>query len=318
MNIKINEARELCMEVLIKKGMPEADASVVVDEYLDGELRGRECHGLSSFKKFAVKNYVASDRPKILKDESGYFHIDGNNVKAHIVLRENLPKLIEKAKKQGIAMLGMFNSASYLMPGTYARQIAENNLVGIIMNYGGYPRICPTGSIDPVFGTNPIAMGFPSDDLPIVIDMGTSEMVMGKVRLADKLGRDLPQGVAIDKDGNATIDPKEAMDGALFPFGGHKGYCMALAIELLTKVMFNIEKKNRGYLFLCIDPSVYNDNFRSQVSELIENIKSTRKAPGVKEIFLPGERSERLKQENLKKGSIEVDDIIIGEIKGLL
>ena len=114
------------------------------------------------------------------------------------------------------------------------------------------------------------------------------------------------------------------MEGALFPFGGHKGYALALVVEVLSKSLFNVDylekgKANRGYLLLCIDPSFFNDlpQFKTNVSELIKKIKTSRKAEGVDEIFIPGEHSERTKQENLKKGYLEVDKKIIDSIKEL-
>ena len=150
--------------------------------------------------------------------------------------------------------------------------------------------------------------------------MATSKTAMMKIRLAKKLGRDLPEGVAIDKDGNATINPEEAMDGALLPFGGYKGSAMALMVEVLTRTMFDIKDNERGFLFIFINPAVFKEinQFKKEVSELITNIKSSRKAEGVEEIFIPGERSEKIKQENLKKDYLEIDDKIIEDIRSLL
>jgi len=318
MIIKTTEAKQMCMDVLIKKGYSDTDAETIVDEYMDGQLRGRECHGLANLKKFAAK--TPSKEKPIVKETDSFLHIDGQGVKAPIILRDNLDKLMEKARNSGIAMLGMHNAESYLMPGTYARQIAENKLIAIIMNYGGYPRIAPTGSIDPQFGVDPIAFGIPAKDFPIVVDMGTSKQVMGKVRLADKLGRKLEPGSAIDKNGNPTTDPKEAMAGALMSFGGHKGYCLTIAIEALTRCLFNVDYKKkaaRGYLLICINPKAFNDDYQKSVQDMIYQIKNGRKSEGVEKIFVPGERSERIKQENLKKGYIEVPDIIIEEIRGI-
>lgn len=324
MKVPIEDIEKKCIAALVAKGYDEEDAKEIVDEYIDGELRGRKCHGVSMFPKFAYKaSEKRQGKYKLEKEGSSYLKIDGMGNKVPIILRKYLPRLIEMAKEAGVSMLGIHNAVTYLMPGTYARKIAEQDMIGLIFNYGGWPRIAPTGSIDPMFGTNPVGIGIPSDTIPIVVDMGTSEQVMGKVRMADRLDEDLPEGVAVDSDGNATIDPKAAMDGALLPFGGHKGYALALVIEILTKTLFDIDHKeegkaNRGFMFIVIDPASFGDvgAFKKRVSKLINEIKSCRK-DGVDEIFVPGERSERTKQENLSRGFVEIDDKFMEDLEAL-
>jgi len=325
MKIKIQEIKDLCLEILTKKGLSTEDAETIVNEYLDGELRGRECHGFAFFKNFGAKLVDPNAKEEVLKDEDNLLFIDGGGKLGQLICNKYVPQLITKAKSKHMAMLGIKNMHSYLMPGTYARMIAENDLVGFIFNYGGKARIVPTGSIDPMLATNPIAIGMPSNDLPIVIDLATSKTAMGKVRLAKKLGIDLEPDCCIDKDGKSTLNPEEAMEGALFPFGGYKGYSLALMVEILSKTMFGLggSKENvgkRGFFFMVFNPAAFQDinKFKEDVSKLIKEIKSSRKAEGVKEIFVPGERSERLKQENLKKDFLEIDKKIIEEIKGLL
>ena len=321
MKIKIQEIKDLCLEILTKKGLSTEDAETIFNEYLDGELRGRECHGFSFFKNFGAKLVDSKAKETILKDEDNLLFIDGGGKLGQLVCNKYVPQLIAKAKNKNMAMMGIKNMHSYLMPGTFARMIAENDLVGFIFNYGGKARICPTGSIDPMLATNPIAVGIPSNDLPIVIDMATSKTAMGKVRLAEKLGVQLEPDCCIDKNGKPTTDPEEAMEGALFPFGGYKGYSLALMVEILSKTMFDVpETGKRGFFFMVFNPAAFQDivKFKEDVSKLIKEIKSSRKAEGVKEIFVPGERSERLKQENLKKDFLEIDEEIVKEIKGLL
>ncbi len=323
MKIKIEELKKICIEVLTKKGLSKDDALIIFNEYLDGELRGRECHGFSAFKKFGAKLIDFEGEPEIIKEADGYLYIDGKKNLGQIVCNKFVPKLIEKAKKSGIAMMGIYNMHSYLMPGTYARMMAENDMVGFVFNYGGAPRIAPAGSIDPIFATNPIAVGIPNKDFPIVIDMATSKIAMGKVRLAEKLGKKLPEDIAIDKDGQPTTDPTEAMNGALFPFDGKDGYkgsALALMVEVLSKTMFKVKpKKTRGFLFICFNPTVFQpiEEFEEDVANLVKEIKNSRKREGVEEIFVPGERSERLKQENSKKDYLDLDEKIINDIKEL-
>ena len=325
MRITIPELKELCLPILMKQGLSQEEAETVFSEYLDGELRGRECHGFAFFKNFGAKLVDSNAKEEVLKDEENLLFIDGGGKLGQLVCSKYVPQLIAKAKTKNMAMMGIKNMHSYLMPGTYARMIAENDLVGFIFNYGGKARIAPTGSVDPMFATNPIAVGIPSNSLPIVIDMATSKTAMGKVRLAKKLGLELEPNCCIDKKGEATTNPEEAMEGALFPFGGYKGYSLALMVEILSKTMFGLggSKENvgkRGFFFMVFNPAAFQDinKFKEDVSKLVEDIKSAKKAEGVTEIFVPGERSEKLKQENLQKGYLEIDDKIIEEIKRMV
>jgi len=327
MKVTIDEIRELCMNVFRKHGLSDEQGETIFNEYLDGELRGRKCHGFSAFKKFGVKVLKASvEEPKVEKDEPSYTLINGMGNLGQLVCKGAMETTINKARKNGIAITGIHNMHSYLMPGTYARMAANHDMIAFIFNYGGRPRIAPYGSIDPVFGTNPIAIGIPNNGYPIVVDMATSERALGLVRLAQKLDQKLDSKWALDKDGNATDDPGKAMDGAVLPFGGYKGSALALVVEILTRPLLNIkgrendDKPGRGFIFIVIDPSIFSDikAFKSNVKEVVNKMKSGRKAKGVDEIFFPGEKDERTKQENLERGYLEIDKRIIDEIKGML
>ena len=325
MKIKIDEIKKICLKILIKKGLNKNDSLAIIEEYLDSELRGKKCHGFQAFPKFGAKLIEFEGDAEIIKEGGNFLYIDGKKNLGQIVCNKYVPKLIIKTKKSNIAMMGVYNMHSYLRPGTYARMAAENDVVGLIFNYGGWKRIAPHGSIDPFFGTNPIAIGIPGEKYPIVVDMATSKTAMMKVRLAAKLDQKLSEGVAINNAGEPTIDPNEAMEGALLPFGSYKGSALALVIEILTKTMFKIDikdktKANRGYLFIFFDPRTFTNlnEFKSEVSELADNIKNSRKAEGINEIFIPGEKSEVTKKNSLKNDYLDIDEKIINDIKKLL
>jgi LDH2 family malate/lactate/ureidoglycolate dehydrogenase len=325
MKIKVEEIKKICLEILTEKGLKEEDALAVFQEYLDSELSGKTCHGFQAFPKFGAKLIDSEGEAEIIKEGNNFLYINGKKNLGQIVCNQYVPKLIDKAEKGNIAMMGISNMHSYLKPGTYARMIAENNLVGFVFNYGGWERIAPYGSINPFFGTNPIAIGVPGDKFPIVVDMATSSIAMMKVRMASKLNQKIPEGVAIDKNGQNTTDPNEAMDGALLPFGGYKGSALALMVELLTKTMFKVDihdetKANRGFLFIAFDPASFIDpeEFKKDVSVLASKIKTSRKAEGIEEIFVPGEKSETVRQKNLKNEYLDLEEKIINDIKALL
>ena len=320
MKVQIEDVRKLMEEKLAAKGLSGEDAAVIADEYLDGELRGRHSHGLMSFPN-AIKRAKEITGPiQIEKDGPAYALVNGNGNPGQLVGKFMMELAIKKARGAGVAIVGSYNHPSYLMPGYQVRRAMKEGLIGIVID-NSKAAVVPHGGIDPVYGPNPIGIGIPSKTTPIVVDMATSVHAKGDTRYAKKFGKLLPENYALDKEGNTTRDPDEFY--ALLPFGGHKGYCLGLAIEVLAGPMVNAkvgtDEGSRGFMFQVIDPSKFvgQDEFEEKVARLAEQVKSSRKADGVEEIFLPGEHSERIKQENLKNGFIEVDDKLWEEIKAL-
>lgn len=319
MKINIGDLKELCMKVMKKSGLDDRTCKLVLGEYLENELRCVDSHGIALIKKFGVGS--APDLPKwvIEKDEESYLLVNGKQNYGQVILDEILPKLLEKAKKHKIAMFGMHNAKSYSCPGTYARKIAEAGLIGIVANSSGKKRVAPFGSIDPIFGTNPIAFGIPGKP-NVVLDMATSKRNFSMVRIAKRLDRQVPEDLGMDKDGNPSTDPNEIMDGAVYPFGGYKGSGLCLVLELLTRCMFNLKTfPCRGFLFIVIDPTAFGDleTFRNNVADLEKEVKSSRPAKEG-EIQIPGEKGQQLKDEAMKRGWIEIDDDVIKELEELL
>ena len=222
--------------------------------------------------------------------------------------------LIKKAKKFDNAILAFTNSYYYSMAGIYARKVAKAGFVAIILNNGGPMAVAPFGGIDPLLGTNPIAIGIPTEGEPIVHDMATSEKTWGETNLAKVEKRTLQEKTFLDKEGKYTTDPYAVE--AIVPFGGAKGYGLNLMFEILTGALVGAkmgsEAKNGydlGFLFLALSPTMFSslEQFAQQVSQLVAEIKGSRTMPGVKEILIPGERSEKLMKEKLATGFIDID-----------
>jgi L-2-hydroxycarboxylate dehydrogenase (NAD+) len=326
MRIKIEEIKKLCTDVCLKLGLNREDSEIVVKEYTYGELIGRKSHGFSSFINFAVKKIKSRKGDwKIVKEDDTYALIDAKGNLGQLVGKFAMDLAIKKAKEKGIALVGMNNMESYLMPGYYAKIASDKDMIGIVIN-NAKSRVVPFEGIESKLGTNPIGLALPTKDIPFVLDMATATRAMGEVRLAKKLGELLPKGMlALDEEGNLTRDPDKV--NALKTFGGYKAYGLCLAIEILagsfirakmgSKIQSGLE---RGYLFLIINPEIFVDieTFKEEISELIKEIKSCKRAEGADEILIPGERAARNMEETLKKGYLDIDDKIVEEIKGLL
>jgi LDH2 family malate/lactate/ureidoglycolate dehydrogenase len=277
-----------------------------------------------AFPSVIEKLDATGNKLKVEKEKENYLLIDGNGGLGQLVAKEVIELTIKKAKNSGTCLAGIFNMHSYLMPGYYAKMFAEADMIGIVMN-NSKSRVAPFGGIEPKLGTNPLAIAFPTNDIPFVLDMATSKRAMGEVRLAKFFGKSLEKGLCIDENGNETRDPNKV--NALEPLGGYKGYGLALAIEVLAGALVRgkmgkviMKGTDKGYLFLVIDPEIFVDikTFKREVSDLIRDIKNSKKKEGIKEILFPGERAQRNYQMALEEGVIEVSERVVNDIEKLL
>jgi len=162
------------------------------------------------------------------------------------------------------------------------------------------PMVAPLGGVKAALGTNPIAFGFPLDGDPLVIDLGTSAFMGTELQFRERLGIALPDGVAIDERGRPTTDAAAARRGALLPFGGHKGFALALAMHALGV--------SAEYLFIAFTPDLFVplDDYRRALAAEIAAIKATPRQDGIDEIRIPGERAYR-ERARLAREGIEID-----------
>jgi L-2-hydroxycarboxylate dehydrogenase (NAD+) len=231
---------------------------------------------------------------------------------------------VKKAQKKGMALVGMYNMHSYLIPGYYAKMASDRGLIGAVID-NARSSVAPYGGINPRMGTNPIGLAVPTDDISLVIDMATATRAMGEVRLAKELGEQLPEGMAIDKNGAPTRNPDSVH--ALTAMGAYKGYALALAIEIMAGSFVRAkmgsqmkEKLDRGFLFMAIDPTIFVslNEFKSEVDAFLKEVKGSRLAPGFKEILIPGERAARCMKDTLDRGYVEIDEKTIDDINAFL
>src|SRR6202011_5033037 len=198
--------------------------------------------------------------------------------------------------------------------------IARHHLVAI-HTAASSQLVAPPGGVRPALGTNPIAIAVPSSRGPIVLDMGTSAYMMTEVTLRERLGELLPEGVAIGPGGGPTRDPAKARrGGALLPFGGYKGFGLALMMQALGVLAASgsEQESDYGYLFIAFRPDLVGpaDVFKRQVTQLIERIKATPRQPGVDEIRIPSERASRCRERALREG-LEIDRLVFDALVAL-
>jgi LDH2 family malate/lactate/ureidoglycolate dehydrogenase len=169
--------------------------------------------------------------------------------------------------------------------------------------------VAPPGGARAALGTNPIAFGFPLEGDPLVIDLGTSAFMGTDLQFRQRLGIPLPEGVAIDEHGRPTTDAGAARRGAILPFGGHKGYALALAMHALGVLCEGTaDPESAGYLFIAFKPDLFVplEDYRRALAAEIAAIKATPRQEGVDEIRIPGERAYRDRARLAREG-IEID-----------
>ncbi len=325
MKMKINELKELLKQKFISTYYSEEQAKKIVKVLIYAELVGKNTQGalklLGTEPMYKVKPEY---EPKVVKETKVSALIDGGGNPAILVCQMAMDKVIEKCKESGIAIVGTNNTfSSSGVIGYYANEMAKHDLIGMV--FAGSPGgVAPFGSLDPLFGTNPLAVGFPTETTPVIFDMATAAITWYGLVKAKTLGQKLPEGLSIDHDGNPTTDPDQAMKGAILPFDkDYKGSGLGLMVEMLTGPLAGGTFANAdgngdwSNIFIAIDPEILigREQFKKNSTELVNKIKSSRKAPGIDEILVPGEKGLKHKAEIEKTGEIEIEDKIIQELK---
>ncbi|MBW3569442.1 Ldh family oxidoreductase [Candidatus Parcubacteria bacterium] len=329
MRLQIKEIRKTLVDIILSKGsISKTDAEALANDYLEGELQGKQSHGLAAFIAIAPK--LSEKRPdmEIIKESESALYIEAHEAFGAIVGRKAANILIEKAKQQGVAIAYIRNMKSWLRPAIIAQYVAEHDMVGFVINTGGPPMVAPPGGKDPVVGTNPVGIGIPSAKNPVLADMATSKRAWGEVRLAKRFGHDLPKNSYYDKNGNFAVSPDDAYSA--LPMGDYKGFALGLFIEIMggSFVDMNMGKgdfsepyyaRTRGATLLVLDPNftVGVKDFKTANQKFLDEIHKTSTLPDSKKITIPGDRATETKETNLKNGYLDIDEDLWNEIKAL-
>jgi LDH2 family malate/lactate/ureidoglycolate dehydrogenase len=319
--LRVEDARELAQSALRGIGYGQEDAALITDHVIDAALCGYEYSGLAKILNLPESpRFKLPRRPmRVLHETDVSIAYDGGNNVGMVALYHAAEAVIAKARAPGFAVVAVTNTWMSGRSAYYVEMIAKAGLV-VIHTASSSRAVAPLGGTRPALGTNPIAVGIPASENPLILDMGTSAFMMTELMLRERLGSTLPEGVALGPDGAPTRDPAAARQGALLPFGGHKGFGLGLIVQafgLLAGSALDAESDN-GYLFVAFGPDLLMpaDDFKRQVSGLIERIKATPRQPGIDEIRIPSERAFRSRERALRDG-IEIDRQVYDALHGL-
>jgi len=320
-HLSVAEARQHSERALRGIGYDAEEARILADHMIDAALCGYEYSGLAKILNIPEhRRFKQPRRPiEVVRETKVSALYDGGNNVGMLAMYHATRAAIAKAAAHGFSLIGVTNSWMSGRSAYYVEMIASADLVGI-HTASSSRSVAPVGGARPVLGTNPIAFGLPSSDGPVVLDMGTSAFMGTELTLRERLGQLLPEGVAIDPQGQPTRDPTAARLGALLPFGGYKGYGLGFIVQALGVLAGSgmDPDQDDGYLFVVFKPDllVPLDQFKREVSGLVDRIKSIPRQPGIDEIRIPGERSFRSRERLLRDG-IEIDRLVYDALAAL-
>src|SRR6476660_4903410 len=319
--LTVAEARDLAEGALGGLGYQSEEARIIADHVIDAALCGYEYSGLAKILNLPESEHFRLPRRpmQVLRETEVSVAFDGGNNVVMLALFHAAQATIKKAAAHGIALASVTNAWMSGRGAYYVEMIAKHGLVAI-HTAASSRLVAPPGGVQPMLGTNPIAIAVPSSRGPVVLDMGTSAYMMTEVMLRERLGELLPEGVALGPDGEPTRDPASARRGALLPFGGYKGFGLALMMQALGVLAGagSDAESDYGYLFIAFRPDLLGpaDVFERHLAQLVERIKATPRQPGVEEIRIPSERAFRSRERALREG-LEIDRLVFDALVAL-
>ena len=323
--LSFDDLKLLCKQAYLSVGVPEDEAEIVAGLLARSDLRGVETHGvmrLPIYIQRLQKGYVrAVCKMTTVKEKGATAFLEAHGSMGHVVAHKAMEIAIRKASEHGIGWVSVKDSGHFGVAGLFPMMALERDFIGYAVSNSA-PMMAPWGGRERIIGNNPVSYAFPADRYsPVVLDFSCSVVSSGKLILCRKKGEKIPLGWAYDKEGLPTEDPFEGYEGggSLAPIGGHKGYGMVLAHELLTSVLTGgkwtqsikslYEEDKTGiqgtcHSFMAVDPDCFvgRDQFKKGMDAYIQSIKGSARARAAEEILMPGEPEYRNEKRFLKEG----------------
>ena len=319
------EWREICAKLFTTVGVPEEDAKMIAETAVDADIRGVASHGSVRLLVYRdrIKMGLINPTPdiRIVNDCPTMVHLDGDNGMGQVVATRAAAIAGERAKEYGVCCVSTYNTNHMALLSHYGLKLTEQGLIANIMC--NTPQFVATmGAAEPVIGTNPICWCIPGKEFPIVLDMAISP-ARGKIKNAAAAGKPIPEGWALDKNGQPTTDAKAALEGVLLPIAAHKGYGIGVVVEIFSALLSggnygkNIthplddyeHKPNCGNYIMAMDPSkiLPSEEFIARVDDYVQMIKASKKSSPDAEILFPGELEHR-SELRVSENGLEIPD----------
>jgi LDH2 family malate/lactate/ureidoglycolate dehydrogenase len=301
--------------------MDEVDAGVLAESLVVADLRGVHSHGVlrvpEYVKKLTVDGVNPRGRPSIARDVGACLVVDGSNSMGQIGARFAMEQAIERAGSTGIAATAIRGSNHCGALANFAMLALPHDMIGLATT-NALPTMAPWGGAERLLGINPLAIAIPAGrELPIVYDAAFSGSAHGKIRVYQQKGSALPEGWALDRQGQPTTDPAAAIEGLLVPIGSFKGAGLAMIMGILSSMLSgaaygtelgDMEHGSKpgqdGHFVMAIRVSAFEDvhRFKARVDGAIQQIHASRLAPGFERVYAPGEKEFLTEQDYCQNG----------------
>lgn len=311
-------------------GMEKNDAATCAECMVQTNLWGIDSHGVLRLPIY-IKRLLSGAVKKLpnitsVKDAGALEVIDGDDGCGYLVGSAAMEKALEKAEKYSLAAVGAIRSSHFGAAALYTKMAAERGMVGVAMT-NVVPNMVVPGGSRPIVGNNPLAISVPTfGDFPFTLDISMSAVAGGKLLLASKKGEKIPFDWATDKKGRPTDDPDKGFAGFLLPLAGHKGYGLALAVDLLSGLMtggsflhelrglytHSDQPSKSGHFFMAINPLALmsKGEFKDRMTDFYRQIKESPMWDDSREMLMPGEIEYRMDRERRREGIALPPDLI--------
>jgi L-2-hydroxycarboxylate dehydrogenase (NAD+) len=326
---------QACERLLKKAGVPADQATVIAQVIVEADLRGIESHGVlrlpNYIRRVQAETMTAATELRILRERGATLLLDAQHGFGQIAGVHAMNEAMSLAEQYGIGFVAVRNSGHFGIAAYYAMMALPRKMIGMV-SANAAPSMAAWGGTIPLLGTNPICVAVPTGGtVDIVLDMASSLVARGKIRLAGSKGERIPLGWALDAQGLPTEDPDAAMKGTLLPIGGPKGYGLALVADILAGVLTGAEfsshvaatdeldrQVSAGFVVQAVDIAAFTDpaRFERDIQSMIAEIRSSPRASGVERIYLPGEMEWLKKQERLETGILVPGSLLL-ELRNL-
>jgi L-2-hydroxycarboxylate dehydrogenase (NAD+) len=315
--------RDFIRDALVAVAIPPDDAARVAELMTEADLTGADAHGVFRLPQY-VKRVGAGGlnrKPKITVNRAAAATalVDGDNGFGHLVMSRAAATAIDMAREAGIGWAGVRRSNHAGPAGLYAEMPARHGMIGLYSAVASANHMAVWGGAETLLGTNPLAIGLPADDGPIVFDMATTVVSYGTVKNYALQGRMMPEGWFVNRhDGTPLTDPGRSADGLLLPIGGYKGSGLALMLGLLAGTLngaafgrdvvdFNADsasETNTGHFIAALDVARFVPlaTFTAEVDRHLRDLRASPRLPGFDAIRLPGDRRAQCRSERMREG----------------
>jgi LDH2 family malate/lactate/ureidoglycolate dehydrogenase len=324
-------------------GMSSEHAAVTARMMVETDLRGVDSHGISMLptydKEFRAGRLNMRPQWKVVRDRPSMARIDADRSLGHPVSAHAMGLAVDKCRATGVGVVAVFNSHHFGAAGCYAKIAADRGVIGMVTSATRGVTLVPTFAAEPIMGTNPLAFAAPARrNAPFQLDMATTTVAAGKVKVYKLNHKPVPSGWVVDGDGRAVTDETEAFrhvferpEGGITPLGGsrelggHKGYGLAVMVHILggtlagasfsplrNRTQRDSDPHNIGHFFMAIDPGAFRDEgeFESDLDDVIDVLHGAKRADPAQPVLVAGDPERLTRAERLEQGVPVPDDLM--------